>query len=300
MQQARRIKRSLRPPAAGRNVRKLAAYAVIINAVQIVTAVLLMCMWPTGGRGDIDAALLRAIATAFAALVCAGALVDIREAARSLRARRQAQDMAQTYAQLEDLNRTMRAQRHDFLNHMQVIYSLLEMGEHAEARDYIERVHGDMRRVSRAMRTDSPAVNALLQAKLGDCEKRGIAVDLAVHAPWKGLPVPGWEMCRILANLIDNAMDALHGQDAPALTIAIFEDERAFRFRVENNGPPIPEDVAHRMFQPGFTTKPQGQGMGLHIVRGVLAEHGGDISVTSAPGRTAFEGLIPRQAGGGR
>ena len=77
---------------------------------------------------------------------------------------RRTQELEEAYSQLEDLNREMRAQRHDFMNHIQVVYSLIEMNEPGEAMTYMDKLYGDMQRVSRMMRTACPAVNALIQA----------------------------------------------------------------------------------------------------------------------------------------
>ncbi|HPS94485.1 MAG TPA: MASE3 domain-containing protein, partial [Deltaproteobacteria bacterium] len=50
---------------------------------------------------------------------------------------------------------------YDFMNHLQVVFGLLDMGDGEEARQYIERVYGDIQRVGQALRTSIPAVNAL-------------------------------------------------------------------------------------------------------------------------------------------
>ena len=115
--------------------------------------------------------------------------------------------------QIKDLNNTLRAQRHDFLNHLQVVYSLIEMNEYTEASNYIEMVYGDIKRVNRVLKTSDAAINALLQAKELDCEDRGISVHMKISTRLDKLKVPSWEMCRVLGNLIDNAIDATKEKD---------------------------------------------------------------------------------------
>ena len=159
----------------------------------------------------------------------------------------------------------------------------------------MDRVYGDIQRVNRALRTDSVAVNALLQAKLADCERRGIRMELDIRAAWKHLAMPDWEMCRVLGNLIDNAIDALRETPAPLLVVALSEDLKACRFAVKNNGPAIPAQTAAHIFAPGFTTKRTGQGMGLFIVQRLLREYGGDISLESEEGQTVFCGFVPNK-----
>lgn len=97
---------------------------------------------------------------------------------------RRTQELEEAYVQLEDLNREMRAQRHDFMNHIQVVYSLIEMNEPGEAMAYMDKIYGDMQRVSRMMRTACPAVNALIQAKVVEASQRGAELKLSIAAKW--------------------------------------------------------------------------------------------------------------------
>lgn len=277
------------------DVRKVAAYSIIINSVQIIAVLTMLVVLLIEGPGATNRTVLTVVMVVASVLVCWGAVVDIREARSSVRMQEQAEALAKTYEQLEALHQTMRAQRHDFMNHLQVVYSLIELQEEKEALDYIERVHGDMQRVSRALRTKSPAINALLQAKLADCEKRGIQVRLTITSMWEHLSVPGWEMCRVFGNLLDNSMDALQTCKNPCLTIVLYEDVKSCRFQVENNGQMIPPGELQRIFQAGFTTKGQGQGMGLHIVRSIMRQYHGDVTVASDEKRTVFEGFVPKK-----
>ena len=81
--------------------------------------------------------------------------------------------------------------------------------------------------------------------------------------------------------------EGLHGTILPGIYV---------RLRVADNGAGIPEDVRHRICDPFFTTKQQGEGtgMGLAVVLGVVQSHGGGIRVRSAPGEgTRFDILLP-------
>ena len=206
--------------------------------------------------------------------------------------------MQESLDNLSDLNHQIRAQRHDFLNHIQVVYSLIELEEFQEAHSYLERVYGDIQRISRVLKTAHPAVNAILQAKSDMCAKRGIQLELAIRSPFSELRIPSWEFCRVLGNLIDNAIYALE-KDVPAgqrnILVTLREDLKHYYFEVENNGPAIPEPLWNKIFEPGFTTKGEdGQGMGLAICREILRENDGSLELSSSNNRTVFSGIIPR------
>lgn len=284
------------------SIRKATYYAVIINGLQILLilvvlgAVLFVPQIKTSPR------LLLTLTLAASLVVIWGAVVDIREAISTRRLVKQLDDMDESLGALSNLNITLRTQRHDFLNHLQVVYSLIEMEEYQEANEYIEQVYGRITAVSRAMKTAVPAVNALLQVKIAACEEARVPVTLDITSKWERLEetLPAWEMCKVLSNLIDNAIDAMEAipQKKRHLTISLTENLKQYCFRVANTGTPIPADMQEGIFQPGVTTKGEGHGMGLYIVRKTLNARGGDIALRSDGEGTAFSGFVPKAAGG--
>ncbi|MDD6873903.1 MAG: Spo0B domain-containing protein [Clostridiales bacterium] len=276
------------------NLKKAVIYTVVINMLQIAGSITVAVMsLITGGHAFIGLPEQVLLCT-MTLLVSWGAVLDIREAFSARELASDADMLQDAYAQLEDLNGTLRAQRHDFMNHLQVVFSLLELEDYKEASDYIERVYGDIRRVSRTLKTAHPAINALLAAKVGDCEARGVHVDLQIESPWAGLPVESWEMCRVLGNLIDNAMDAMKDAPEPRLLIRLSESVQSYTFVIANNGPMIQPSIAERIFQRGFSTKGEGRGMGLSIVRGIMESGGGRLTLASDERETRFEGTLPK------
>ena len=277
------------------NIRKAALYSIIINALQIV-AVLALAVYilNDGVNSALQGPLGDVVVLLLAAVVTWGAVMDISEAYRAGKLSFKLHGLNETVTQMSDLNVALRVQRHDFLNHLQVVYSLIEMREYEEANRYIEQVYGDIQSVSQALKTACAPVNALLRAKMAEAQQRGINVELSVHAVWDNLPLPAWEMCRVLSNLIDNAMDALEGKCSPRLLITLNEDVKSFSFEVKNNGPAIPEKHLNSIFEPGFSGKGEGRGMGLHIARETMRGAMGDLTVESSAEYTAFRGFLPK------
>ena len=120
------------------NVRKAALYSIVINALQIVAVLALAAYILSDGvnqalhgpMGDIVVLLL-------AAVVSWGAVMDIREAYKAGKLSFKLRGLDETVNQMSEMNIALRAQRHDFLNHLQVVYSLIEMREYEEANRYI-------------------------------------------------------------------------------------------------------------------------------------------------------------------
>ena len=275
------------------NIDKTATMSIAINCVEVMLLVGLL----VADLFDLNEAVMRVIrpfsTVALVVLIVEG-ITSVRDGFVWKKTNRQNEMLREAFDQLDDLNVQMRKQRHDFLNHLQVVYSLVDMGENAEATHYIENVYGQMHRLSLGMKTDVPAINALLQAKLGDAERRGMKMELDVTSRYANLPMNDWEMCRVLGNLIDNALDAMEGMPDGRVVVELYEDIRAYGFRVVNNGPQIDPDVLPRIFNTGFTTKATGHGLGLSIVRELMEDCGGKIDVQSQPGRTDFVGTLPK------
>ena len=279
------------------NFKKITRYAIIINTFQIVAALGIALYAALSGSFNLSGRVERILIYVTALVVSWGAVLDIRDAYSARNAARQRQMLEDAYRQLEALNGTLRAQRHDFMNHIQVIYSLTELEDRPAALEYMDRLYTSVRSAGRSLKTASPAVNALLAAKSAACQEKNVPFLTDIHSDWKDCPVPGWEMCRILGNLIDNALDAPAGEAPKALCVALWEDVKGFHFAVENNGAPVPEEIQDSLFQRGFSTKGPGRGMGLSIVQEILEQYGGQIDLDSTPRRTRFHGLIPYHRG---
>lgn len=277
---------------------KTAVYAIIINALQIAAALSVAILAIVVGDRAFSGALEQTALSGMALIVVWGAALDIRDAFAARRLNRQSDMLEDALSHVNELNGTLRAQRHDFMNHLQVVFGLLDMGENADARAYIDRVYGDIQRVGKALKTSIPAVNALLSAKLAECQTRHIEAVLETKSAWNGVPAADWELCRVLGNLIDNALDALKDKDSPHLTVFIGETLREFTFFVENDGPSIPRDLMDSLFDQGVTTHGEGRGMGLFIVREIMETYGGRIEASSDERATRFSGFLPKAAQG--
>ena len=94
-------------------------------------------------------------------------------------------------------------------------------------------------------------------------------------------------MQRAVVNVIDNAIHALTESDRsaaarfPRIQVSAMHDQTYLRIRVEDNGPGIPDTVMERIFEPLFSTRAFGVGLGLAIVQQILEMHDGEVIVTS-------------------
>lgn len=84
-----------------------------------------------------------------------------------------------------------------------------------------------------------------------------------------------------IENLVKNAIDAMKGKGD--LTVAVIDDNKYIRIRVSDTGKGIPKKDFTRVFEPGFTTKKRGWGLGLSLTKRIVEEyHDGSVKVLSS------------------
>jgi signal transduction histidine kinase len=97
---------------------------------------------------------------------------------------------------------------------------------------------------------------------------------------------------RAFANLMRNASEAMGGRGK--IDIGVHPDGGGLVVTVADHGPGIPEELRQRVFEPYFTTKPDGTGLGLALVRQTIEAHGGTIRLSETPGGGAtFTVVLP-------
>ena len=100
-------------------------------------------------------------------------------------------------------------------------------------------------------------------------------------------------LAQVLINLLQNAAQAMAGQDRPPrLALRLFPDREALVIEVEDNGPGVPEGLRQDVFLPFFTTRATGTGVGLNLARQIVVAHGGTIAISDAPGGGAVFRIV--------
>lgn len=100
------------------------------------------------------------------------------------------------------------------------------------------------------------------------------------------------QLRQVFVNLVRNAREAMEG--GGTLTVSAWADKGTCEIRVQDTGLGMTPDVQERIFEPFYTTKEGGTGLGLSLSRQIIEAHGGSVEVESAPGRgTTFILKLP-------
>lgn len=223
--------------------------------------------------------------------------------------------------QLEGLGRIYRTLAHELrapLGAMVMSLDLLQEtlgqpdGEADPARRHVDVLREEVRRLTRSLTgilaqtvPGTPAETFDLTGSLADLvalvgpQALRQAVELDARLPAERLPVRGYpdRLRQAFLNVAVNALEAM--PRGGRLTLEARRDGAQARVALRDDGPGIAPEALPRVYDPDFSTKEGGSGIGLHVARALVELHGGDIRVESTPGRgTCVRVVVPLAAGG--
>ena len=193
----------------------------------------------------------------------------------------------------------LRARTHEFQNKLHVISGLIQLGSDHEARRYITDVTNYEQILLGFLinNIQHTAIAGLLAGKASEAEERninfGIHKECALHFIPRNLD--GNALVVVIGNLIENAFDAVSGQE-PAqrmVEIKITQTETVLTITVQDSGGGIPPEVRHSLCREGVTTKKHGQGMGLYNVHKLVSAVEGRIEFETGNQGTTVTVQIP-------
>ena len=273
-------------------IQLLAIGVISINRISLENGV-----FSTGTTGTAVSACLT-ITTVIMLLATIFGIANIRNVYRMIEKEAQYKFQEINLKNIADINRDLCIQKHDFLNHIHIVYGLILIDRYNEAKEYIENTFDGIAGTRRVIKTGNVVLTALLESKNRIASLKGIDMHIDVHGSFAEMPVKPWEITGILGNLIDNAIDAVSNltQGKGHIHISITNSSDEYIFRINNNGPLIGAETISRIFSAGYTTKTQqGRGMGLFIVKSISDNYKGSVMVESNPARgTTFEVLLPK------
>jgi signal transduction histidine kinase len=164
---------------------------------------------------------------------------------------------------------------------------------------YLERVVNDFLEYARRPKPELGNVEAQeLLAEVAQLASND-EIPITIDAGDLMLRADRGQLRRALLNLAKNAVQAARaaghtGKDVVKLSVERGPDE--VRLEVWNRGKEIAPETSGRLFEPFFTTREKGTGLGLAFVREIVVDHGGRIDVTSAGGETTFTIVLPASA----
>ena len=182
----------------------------------------------------------------------------------------------------------LRAHTHEFMNKLHVILGLLNIKRYDKLEEYIlQTAHHYQTDIGTIQsKVKSPVVAGFLLGKINRAKEAGVTLTLADESQ---IPDTASEeqvavLITALGNLIENALDAMEGQQEGEIGLLLHYQNGWLSCEVSDDGPGIDPTQLESIFTKGFSTKGENRGVGLFLARQQIQNLGGDISVESEPG----------------
>lgn len=192
------------------------------------------------------------------------------------------------YAEVENMYTKMRGWRHDYRHHIQVMKVHAANGEYAEIAKYLDLLDDDLTHVETVIKTGNRMADAILNSKLSLAAKKQIRIKAEAKIP-VSLTVSELDLCVIIGNLLDNAIDAC--MELPA-------SERLIRIYMEMKGNylylALTNTAGGKKKQHFRTTKGEGHGFGITRIDAIVKKYGGYVTRASEDGAFSTEVLLPQ------
>ena len=157
------------------------------------------------------------------------------------------------------------------------------MGAETDRLERLAREFADFGRLPEGPPSDVDLVE-LLEELGGTAVPPGVTVDVSASGPSRHLTAHYEPLRRAFANLFRNAGEAMRGSGRIDVTVRPAPAGAGLEVRLADHGPGVPAELKSRLFQPYFTTKPDGTGLGLALVRQTVEAHGGTVGLEDTPG----------------
>lgn len=202
------------------------------------------------------------------------------------------QILEENYQALYDIYGANAKLYHDMNNHLSVLYRLLEQEKYSQAMEYISSLSSPVRELASAVWTGIPLVDGILNTKAALAERKGIAMKINAEYP-RNAEIASDDLCIILANLIDNAIEASGKETDGArrfVEVTIRRIPTFLLIRVRNNAPTPPRRRWGR-FQ---TDKPdrKNHGLGLLSVEETVEKYEGTLSLEYEEGKFEASAIL--------
>jgi len=192
------------------------------------------------------------------------------------------------YLEVENMYQKMRGWRHDYRHHIQTMKVHMANGEIEEIGAYLDMLDDDLTNVETVIKTGNRMADAILNSKLSLAAQKEITVKAEANIP-VSLTVSELDLCTVIGNLLDNAMDAC--MELPV-------SERLIRIYMEMKGNYLYISVINtaggKKKTSYRTTKGEGHGFGLKRIDMIVKKYGGYITRASEDEAFSTEVLLPQ------
>ena len=197
------------------------------------------------------------------------------------------------YAEVETMYKQMRRWRHDYRNHIGVLKAYAAKGDMDAIKKYLDELDTDLNTVDTVIKTGNAMADAILNSKISLAKSKGIEVKATAHIP-VALKISDLDLCVIIGNLFDNAIDASVALPEGSRVIRVYMDMKGTQLYISFTNFTAGKTLQKKNGLFSSTTRARSHGPGLVSIDEIVNKYGGYLSRNSEDGAFTTEILLPQ------
>jgi sensor histidine kinase YesM len=193
------------------------------------------------------------------------------------------------YKNVKDTYQALRSWKHDFQNHLEVMGTYLQKQKYAEMQKYLSQISTEIEPFMHLYTTGNDVADAVLSNKLFIAHSKGIRVNVSVVLPEK-MGISDVQLCSVLSNLLDNAIEAQQSVAEPFINISIRPERGMLTMKIENSST---GNYNLKKRQLTTTKKEKGHGIGLQQVKKIVEDSRGILDIQPQADTFTVKILLP-------
>lgn len=183
---------------------------------------------------------------------------------------------------LEEYFEKMRADSHEYKNHLNVIYGVLQVGDYDQIKElvkgYIQNISNEDHLIELS-KINNQLIRALIYSKISYATSIGINFKYYIKSSLKDISISDSELVIIMSNILNNAIEASSESDNKYIELTLSKKNNKYNIVVKNSV--NNDDVINvsEMFNYGYSNKGDERGVGLYNVKAIVHNNGGEILV---------------------
>lgn len=199
--------------------------------------------------------------------------------------------LSKQYSEVENIYKNMRAWKHDYHNHIQVMKAYLALGKYEEMDKYLDELDIDLKDIDKVLKTGNLMVDAILNTKLSIAISKEIDINAKARVP-KDINIADLDLCTIIGNLMDNAIEAAAKLEDPKdrfIRVYIREMKGQLYISVSNS---VGSQIKKIDFKYISTKLGLNHGFGLRRIDSIVGKYNGFINRQNEEGVFATEIIL--------
>lgn len=185
---------------------------------------------------------------------------------------------------VDEIVENLRANVHEFKNNLHVIIGLMQLNEYEEAKRYLFKLQQmEQGNSIKFSSIEDYYVRGLLLSREIVAKERNVQLIVTEESFLQGKHnyVSSYDLVTILGNLIENAFEScvMTDIDNKRVEVTLYEDDETIEIEVRDNGKAIDNSIKKKIFESGVSSKGEGRGTGLYLVKNRVELYDGSITI---------------------